>query len=444
MPAIRERYAAIFRSLADRRQVLMLAFGFSSGLPFLLVFGTLSAWLREAGVSRTEIGLLSWVALAYSFKFLWAPAVDRLDPPLLARWLGRRRAWMLLSQALVAVGLAGVAMSDPVAFLPGLIGFALLVAFASATQDVAIDGWRINAAPQDEQAMLAAVYQLGYRLALLCSGAGALYIADFVNWRSAYYAMAALMLVGVAGVLAAPRVDETRAPARRRGWRGTVSEAIVAPFTDLAQRKGAALVLILALISLYRLPDFVAGVMANPLYIDMGFSKSEIASVSKVFGVWVGIAGAFAGGVAAIRFSLMPCLVFGGVAAAASNVMFAWLAVKGHDIGLLTASISLDNFASGFAGSVLIAYMSSLTSPMMAATQYALLSSLYALPGKFVGGASGWLVDHFGYPWFFICTALVGVPVALLSLAVWRLERRAEARQRTSDPAAPDVLAGKV
>ncbi|MFD2675914.1 AmpG family muropeptide MFS transporter [Camelimonas lactis] len=430
MPAIRDRYAAIFRSLADRRHVLMLVFGFSSGLPFLLVFGTLSAWLREAGVSRTEIGLLSWVALAYSFKFVWAPAVDGLDPPLLARWLGRRRAWMMLAQCGVAAGLIGVAMSDPAVFLPGLIGFALLVALASATQDVAVDGWRINAAPQDGQAMLAAIYQLGYRLALLCSGAGALYIADFVDWRSAYLAMAVLMLVGMAGVLAAPRLAEDTAPSRQRSWRATIGEAIVEPFTDLARRKGSSLILILALIALYRLPDFVAGVMANPLYIDMGFSKSEIASVSKVFGVWVGIAGAFVGGVAAARFSVMPCLVFGGVAAAASNLMFAWLAVRGHDLTLLTLSISLDNFASGFAGSVLIAYMSGLTSPTMAATQYALLSSLYALPGKFVGGASGLLADKVGYPWFFICTALVGAPIALLSLAVWRLERRAARARR--------------
>lgn len=429
MTTIRDRYAAIFRSMADRRHALMLVFGFSSGLPFLLVFGTLSAWLREAGVSRTDIGLLSWVALAYSFKFVWAPAVDRLDPPLLARWLGRRRAWMLLSQIGVAAGLVGVAVSDPATFLPGLIGCALLVAFASATQDVAIDGWRINIATQDEQAMLAAIYQFGYRLALLCSGAGALYIADYVDWRSAYLAMAVLMLVGMASVLAAPRMTETvRAPDRARGWRALAVEAVVEPFRDLALRKGAALVFILALIALYRLPDFVAGVMANPLYIDMGFSKSEIASVSKVFGVWVGLAGAFAGGVAVARFSLMPCLVFGGVAAAASNLMFALLAVTGHDLTLLTLSISLDNFASGFAGSALIAYMSGLTSPVMAATQYALLSSLYALPGKFVGGASGWLVDQIGYPWFFICTALVGVPVAVLSLLVWRIDRRTAAQ----------------
>lgn len=430
MPAIRDRYAAIFRSLADRRHALMLVFGFSSGLPFLLVFGTLSAWLREAGVSRTEIGLLSWVALAYSFKFVWATAVDRFDLPLLARWLGRRRAWMLASQLLVAVGLVGVAMSDPAVFLPGLVGFALLIAFASATQDVAVDGWRINLADRDEQAMLVAVYQLGYRLALLCSGAGALYIADYVDWRAAYLAMAVLMAAGMAGVLAAPRLADADAPPpERRGWRASAVDAVVAPFSELARRKGPVLIPILALIAIYRLPDFVAGVMANPLYIDAGFSKSEIASVSKVFGVWIGIAGAFAGGLAVARFSVMPCLLLGGVAAAASNLMFAWLAMVGHDVTVLTASISLDNFASGFAGTTLIAYMSGLTSPAMAATQYALLSSLYALPGKFVGGASGWMADHFGYPTFFVCTALVGVPVAILSLLVWRLEKRASAVQ---------------
>ncbi|GGC47719.1 AmpG family muropeptide MFS transporter [Chelatococcus reniformis] len=426
MPSIRDRRTQIARAFTEPRLAIMLALGFSSGLPFLLVFGTLSAWLREAGVSRTEIGMLSWVALAYSLKFIWAPAIDRIDLPVLARLLGRRRAWMLAAQLLVAVGLAGLAIADPAHFLLGTVAMALLVAFAGATQDVAIDGWRIDAAPTEEQGMLSAVYQLGYRLALICSGAGALYLAEFVDWRTAYFAMAAMTLVGIIATLLAPvarPADRAGAPAPavRPGF--SFASAVLEPFTELVRRKGTLVVLILAMISIYRLPDFVSGIMANPLYIDLGFSKSEIASVSKLYGVWIGILGAFAGGIAIARAGLMPCLVVGGIAGAASNLMFAWLATAGHRLDLLTLSISLDNFASGFAGTALIAYMSGLTSPAMAATQYALLSSLYALPGKFVGGLSGVMVDQFGYPTFFVLTALVGVPVAVLSLLIWRFDR---------------------
>ena len=404
--------------LADRRIALMLPLGFSSGLPFLLVFGTLSAWLREAGISRTEIGMLSWVALAYSFKFLWAPIVDRYDVPVLARLLGRRRGWMALSQIVTAIGLVGIASSDPRTALSLTIVSALLVAFASATQDVVIDGWRIDVAPTERQGMMAASVQLGYRLALICAGAGALYIAEFVNWRSAYLAMAALMGVGLVGTLLAPRADAGAARERT-----SFGAAIVQPLADLFARKGPILIPILLLIACFRLPDFVAGVMANPLYIDLGFSKVDIANVSKLYGVWIGIVGAFI--------------------AAASNLMFAWLAVAGADHTLLVLSISIDNFASGFAGSALIAYMSGLTAPGFAATQYALLSSLYALPGKLIGGASGAVVDAYGYPLLFTATASIGIPLVILCLMV-RRDTMAAAREKSeaAEEAAPAVGAG--
>ncbi|HYF52650.1 MAG TPA: MFS transporter [Salinarimonas sp.] len=410
--------------LSDRRVLLMLAFGFSSGLPFLLVFGTLSAWLRLAGVPRAEIGLLSYVALAYTFKFAWAPIVDAVDIPVLARLLGRRRAWMAVAQIGVALGLAGIAFSDPTRGVTLTAVFALFVAFASATQDVVVDGWRIDAAPTERQGMMAAAYQLGYRLSLIASGAGALYIAELVGWREAYLAMAALVIVGIAATLAAPIVERREAPgaagsgAAPRGF--NFAHAVVEPFRDLIMRKGWRVALILPLVAFYRLPDFVAGVMANPLYIDMGFTPIEIANVSKIYGVWIGIAGAFAGGFALARIGLVPSLTFGAIAAAGSNAMFSLLALAGRDIGMLTLAISVDNFASGFAGTALIAYMSGLTGPGFAATQYALLSSLYALPGKIVGGLSGFMVDTFGYPSFFVATALVGVPVAVLCLIVGR------------------------
>ena len=413
--------------LTDRRIALMLPLGFSSGLPFLLVFSTLSAWLREAGISRTEIGLLSWLGFAYAWKFLWAPLVDRYDVPGLSRILGRRRGWMALSQIGVALGLAAVALGDPARSLGLTVGAALLVAFGSATQDVVVDGWRIDVAETDRQGMMAAAYQLGYRLALICAGAGALYIAEFVNWHAAYLAMAALMSVGLLATLFAP------APADPDGRkRLSFAEAVIEPLHDLWARKGLLLVAILLLVGFFRLPDFVAGVMANPLYIDLGFTKTDIANVSKLYGVWIGILGAFGGGFALTRFGLWRTLLVGAVIAAASNLMFAWLAREGQDLGLLTLTISVDNFAAGFAGSALIAYMSGLTSPGFAATQYALLSSLYALPGKLIGGFSGAVVDAWGYPTLFTATASIGIPLVVLCLLVRQDTNAMERGDKTS------------
>ncbi|WP_414472320.1 AmpG family muropeptide MFS transporter [Microvirga sp. M2] len=401
--------------LTDGRIALMLPLGFSSGLPFLLVFSTLSTWLREAGISLTVIGLMSWVGLAYSLKFLWAPIVDRYDVPVLARLLGRRRGWMALAQLGVMAALVGMAVTGPTTGLPLTISCAVLIAFFSATQDVVIDGWRIDAAPTERQGMMAASLQLGYRLALLCAGAGALYIAELVNWPSAYLSMAALMAVGLVGTLLAPRIDEIRIRENP-----PFAQAIIDPLADLYRRKRAMLIPILALIACYRLPDFMAGIMANPLYIDLGFSKADIASISKLYGVWIGIIGAFGGGLALTRLGLWWTLLIGAVLAAGSNVMFSWLAAGHATLTGLTLTISIDNFAQGFAGAALVAYMSGLTSPGFAATQYALLSSLYALPGKLIGGASGAVVDSYGYPLLFTGTAALGIPLAVLCLLVRR------------------------
>jgi PAT family beta-lactamase induction signal transducer AmpG len=421
-PPRRPLVADIF---TDPRLGLMTALGFSSGLPLLLVFSTQSAWLREAGISRPEIGLLSYVALAYTFKFLWAAVIDSMDAPLLSRLLGRRRGWMLLAQLGVAAGLCGLAFGNPAQSLSWTVAWAFFVAFASATQDVVVDGWRIDAAPQERQGMMSAAYQLGYRLALLCAGAGALYLADFFSWKSAYLAMAALMGIGIVACLLAPQpADEV--PRTRRL---SPAHSFSAPVTDFARRYGWQIVPVLLLVALYRLPDFVSGVMAYPLYIDLGFSKSDIATVSKVYGVWVGIAGAFAGGIAVSRLGLMPTLMIGGIAASASHLAMALLAASGARLDLLTLAISIENFASGWAGTALIAFMSSLTSPLFTATQYALLSSLYALPGKIVGGLSGFMVDRVGYPLFFVTTSTIGIPVMLFCALVWLMQRRASPRE---------------
>ena len=407
--------------LRDPRLALMLALGFSSGLPFLLIFSTQSAWLREAGVSHTAIGLTSYAALAFSFKFAWAPIIDEYDPPLTGAWLGRRRGWMLLAQLGVAAGLLG-SPSGRRKSLAWTVGFAFLTAFAAASQDVTIEAGastpRRRAAGQ-----MAAVYQLGYRLAMLCAGASTLYIADFVSWRAAYLAMAgadgrrrrrAACCRRHRSASAPPPTARGRAasPSSVRASRSRIYSSLSPDFRRHPRAR-----------AIYRLPDFVSGVMAHPLYIDLGFSKSDIATVSKLYRRvdWHR---------RRLRRRLLRRAAAGSrprsssaaSAASASHLTLAWLAASGAKLELLTASVSAESFASGFAGAALIAFMSSLVSPAFAATQYALLSSLYALPGKLVGGLSGAMVEAFGYPRFFIATATIGIPVVALTLVVWRMQ----------------------
>ncbi len=444
----RRSWRAAVAVYAERPVAAMLFLGFSAGLPFLLVFSTLSLWLREAGVDVAAIGFVSWIGITYSVKVLWAPVVDRLSLPLLTRWLGRRRGWMLLAMAGIATGLVGMAFGDPAVGVGRIVGFALLVAFSSATQDVALDAFRIEMAPADRQGALAAAYQLGYRVALLVAGAGALYLAEALGWRGAYLAMAALTLVGMVTVLlvrepprragAIPEAEEPRViaflarhpdmPPRRRAAIAFLLGAVVCPFTDFLDRHRGIAIALLLLVALYRISDITMGVMANPFYIDLGFTKAEIANVIKLFGFWMTILGAFLGGLLVARFGLMRPLLLGAVLAAATNLLFALLAWTGRDLGLLVVVISADNIGAGLAGAVFIAFLSSLTSSAYTATQYALFSSLMTLPGKFIGGFSGLVVAEAGYTAFFLYTALVGLPVILLILFLARpLAARAQA-----------------
>ena len=408
----------------------MLALGFAAGLPLLLVLGTLSFRLREAGIDRTTIGYLSWVGLAYAFKWVWSPLVDRLPLPLLTRWLGRRRSWLLLAQGVVAAGLVGMALADPRQGLDAMVWCALLVAIGSATQDIALDAFRIESADTDHQAALAATYQTGYRLAMIWAGAGVLWAAARAEdaslsgyqagaWTTAYLAMAASMLVGVVTVLLSPEpTPRPLPPARNLGeW---LHGAVVAPFADFIRRYRWQAALILALIAVYRISDVVMGIMANPFYVDMGYTKDEVAAVTKIYGVIMTLAGAFVGGVLSMRFGVMRILMLGAILSAASNLLFAWLAGHGHDVTALIAVVSADNLASGIASAAFIAYLSSLTNVSYSATQYALFSSMMLLLPKFVAGFSGDYVDAFGYAQFFTSTALLGLPVLVL---VWLASR---------------------
>ncbi|MGJ7518932.1 AmpG family muropeptide MFS transporter [Variovorax sp. LT1P1] len=411
----------------------MLALGFSAGLPLLLVLGTLSFRLREAGVTRSEIGYLSWVGLVYAFKWAWAPLVDRLPIPLLTRRMGRRRSWLLLAQALVIGGLVGMAMADPRGGLAPLVWCALLVAFGSATQDIALDAFRIESAETRKQAALAAAYQTGYRLAMIWAGAGVLSIAAWTEitgaagyqnagWKAAYLVMAASMAVGVLTVLLSSEPAQRVMPQARNAaeW---LKNVLVEPFADFIRRYKWQAVLILSLIAIYRISDVVMGIMANPFYVDMGFSKEEVAAVSKVFGVVMTLVGAFVGGILSMRFGVMRVLMLGAVLSAASNLLFAWLAAHGHDMTMLVLVVSADNLAGGIASAAFIAYLSSLTNISYSATQYALFSSLMLLLPKFLAGYSGVFVDAYGYVPFFVGTALLGVPVLVLVTLAARGQR---------------------
>ena len=418
----------------------MLALGFSAGLPLLLVLGTLSFWLREAGINRSTIGYLSWVGLAYAFKWCWAPLVDRLPIPWLTRTLGRRRSWLLLSQLMIVCGLVGMALTDPKVSLAPIVWFALLTAFGSATQDIALDAFRIESADVDHQSALAAAYMTGYRLAMIWAGAGVLWVAaraevatpanyDPNAWKVAYLVMAASMIVGFVTVLFTREpVPRPLVPSKNVAeWLQTV---LIEPFADFFRRFGWNALLVLALIATYRVSDIVMGIMAPPFYVDMGYSKDEVAAISKIYGVIMTLVGALLAGVLSVKIGVMRTLMLGAVLSAASNLLFSWLATRGHDVTALTLVISIDNLASGIAATSFIAYMSSLTNINYTASQYAMLSSMMLLLPKWLAGFSGVAVDAVGYHTFFTGTAVMGVPVLFL---IWLASRRLEHKSATSN-----------
>ncbi len=515
-------WAQTLKVYLEPASLRMLSLGFSAGLPLLLVLGTLSFWLREAGIDRTTIGFLSWVGLAYGFKWVWSPLVDRMPIPWLTRALGRRRSWLLASQAVIMLALVSMAMTDPQQSLAPVVWCAIAVAFGSATQDIALDAFRIESADTEHQAALAATYQTGYRLAMIWAGAGTLWIAARAEvpiaaattglqyqhgaWKFAYLVMAGSMLIGMFtviftkeptsrelltenadieasrnlfaefgiplwGLLLVPifptvvlvgmnwlfffsilllqngkvpffftllsitlyyglikiaikfnvRVPIPAFSARFFAW---IESAFFKPIADFVRRYRKQAIVILALIATYRISDVVMGIMANPFYVDMGFSKDEVAAVTKVYGVAMTLVGAFVGGILSLRIGVMRVLMLGAILSAASNLLFAWLSTRGHDVTALVWVVSADNLAGGIASSAFIAYLSSLTNVQYSATQYALFSSMMLLLPKFVAGFSGKYVDAFGYADFFTSTALLGVPVLILVALASRTKTR--------------------
>ncbi len=417
-------WLTVGRSLLKPKVAVMFALGFSSGLPFMLVGNTLGFWLRESGVTLTTIGFLSWVGLAYSFKFLWAPLTDKVNIPVLGRILGRRRGWMFFSQLIVMLGLFAMALFKPEGHILTFTAIAAVAAFASATQDIVIDAWRIEISEASEDmAMMSSAYQLGYRVALLITDALILIAASAIGWPTSYSLMAASMGVGIVATLFATEPLKTQVAETKKAfsWRG-VFDAVVGPLVAFFKQHGQKALLILAAVSLYRLADFVMGPMANPFYADLGIAKEVVGSVRGTFGLAASVVGIAAGGIAAVRFGLVKTLLLGAFIGPASNLAFSVLALTGARNDIFAGAMVIDNFASGFAGVALVGYMSSLTSIGYTATQYALLSSFYALLGKFLKGFSGISVDLLAqktdvmhaYAYFFAGTAFIGLPALLL------------------------------
>jgi len=465
----------------ERPVITMLFLGYSAGVPLMMVLATSGFWLREIGVSRTSIGFLVWASLPWALKIFWAPLVDRMPLPLLTRWLGQRRSYVLLTQFGIAGGLIGISTLNPQAVfdaagnatstaarVDGLTAFGagvvpligglmnvgptppaidvvvtmglllFLVSFFSATQDIAIDAFRIESAPSDLQGVMAAAYQYGYRIAILVAGAGALYLAAAFAWSTAYLLLGLSMVIGMSTILLVREPDhpvsaETKAQetelaarvaaaghlqgffARAAAW---ISSAVVSPFTEFFKRNGWMALVIFLLIGSFRLSDLTLGAMANPFYVDIGFSKVEVASIAKGFGVVMTIIGVAVGAACIVRFGIMAMLLISALLLTVTNLLFAAMAVVGSEIWMLTITISADNLAAGISGSVFIAYLSSLTNRAYTATQYALFTSLMSLFGKFVAGWSGVVVDAVGWVTFFIYASALGIPSILLVLFI--------------------------
>ena len=419
-------WTGIRRAFGTPSALTLAVLGFGSGLPFLAIASlTLATRLRDAGLDLHSIGLISLASVFYLFKFLWAPLLDRyVFLPL--GFLGRRRSWLLAAQVGVGAGLAALAFTRPELGVAPLVGWVLFTSFAGATQDSVVDAYRIEIAPADAQAALAATYTLGYRIGLIVGGAGALYLAEFAGWKAAYLGMAALMgLPLLATVLSRePAVPELTVQ-RRIDFLG----AFWQPFASFFRNNGVTFgIALLLFVGLFKFPDQVIGVMAGPFYLDSGYTKADIATVSKLYGIWAGIGGAFLGGVCVAAFGYRRMLLAAALGVALSNLAFLLMAHYPSQIWAFYAAITADNVFQGFAGTTLIAFMSSLTDRNFTATQFALMVSLANLPGKFAGGLSGYLVEATSYGTFFLLSALTVVPTLLLLAWLWhRIRERAPA-----------------
>ncbi len=405
------------------RVLVMLFLGFSAGLPLPLTGFTLRQWMSEANVALAAIGLTALIGIAYSFKFAWSPFMDRLELPFFTKRLGRRRGWLLPVQVLLALAIAGLALTDPVINPLATVTVAVAVAFFSASQDIVIDAYRIETLSPEEQGAGLAAYIWGYRIALLAANAGALFIVGFAGWPAAFIVMAILIGVGIVTCLVMKEPDIPARPASGRHGIAAALEwirsAVVGPLIDFTRRD--AWVVLLAFVALFKLGEALAGIMTAPFYRSLGFSREEVAAISSVFGLFATLGGAAIGGLVVHRFGVFRSLIGTGLLQMLSNLMYVALAHAGHDIGMLWLQVGIENFTDGLADAAFVAYLSSLCNVAFTATQYALLSSLAALPLRTLGASSGYLAEAMGWPPFFLLTTAAALPA--LCLAVWLMRR---------------------
>lgn len=399
-------------------QFAILATGFASGLPLLLTLSTLSFWLKKVGVDKTTIGLFALVGMPYTFKFLWSPLIDRLPLPILRRWLGRRRSWLFLSQLLLAAAIFALGQTDPSLNPWSTAMVALIVAFLSASQDIVVDAYRIELLQADEQGVGAGVTQTGYRMGMLLAGAGALALSDYLPWPLIFSILSGVMLLAAMLTLFLP---EPAAPAEKEtiGYAAWVKKAIIDPLGDFLSRRGWPVVLLF--IMFYKLGDAFAVPMVGPFYVEMGFTGTEIAAITKIYGLIATLVGGVLGGAGVARYGLFPTLLVGGVLQALTNLLFSLLALQGHDLYWLGIAITADNLAGGFASVAFVAYLSRLCNTAYTATQYALLSSFMALGRAMFSSGSGWLSDHLPWAGFWAVTTVMAIPGLLLMLWIVRL-----------------------
>jgi PAT family beta-lactamase induction signal transducer AmpG len=410
-----------WRQYLEKRVLVIFFLGFSAGLPFALVYSTLTAWLETAAVDRSTISTFAWLGFAYSFKFVWAPIIDSTRVPLLSGLLGRRRSWMLLAQLSIGLALLVLSQVNPAQNIELFAIVAFAVAFSSATQDIVVDAYRIECAEVRMQGVLAAAYQYGYRVALIFSMGGALILSDYVSWSLTYQIMALMMIIGLVATLWADEPEEITE--RFRAPDGTLIDKAVAwfrhavaePFGDFIQRFGRFALVLIVFISLYRISDYVLGILANPFYLDLGYTGTQIGLIAKTYGAWVTIVGIGAGGWAVLKFGVARCLVTATVLIASTNLFFAAMVLVGPEPWMLAVTITADNVAQGFGGTVLIAYLSSLVNASFTATQYAMLSSIMSLFPKLVAGYAGNVQEAVGWLGFFLYAAALGIPAILLA-----------------------------
>lgn len=418
MTAVKKDWWSAVTPYLTPRMLIILAMGFASGLPLLLTLSTLTYWLSKVGVDKTTIGLFALVGTPYTFKFFWSPFMDHAPVPILTRLFGRRRSWLLVTQALLAVAIFAMGLTDP-ATAPLQTAFAaLVVAFLSASQDIVIDAYRIDILPEEEQGHGAAATQIGYRVGLLLAGAGALAMSDYLSWPAVFSVLAGAMVAAMIVTLLAPE-PKAPPPRVRSSYVDWVKQAFLDPFVNFMQHRGW--VLILAFVLFYKFGDALGGFMANPFYNEMGFTGLEIGSVSKVWGIWMSAVGALLGGIVVARWGIFRALLVGGVLQAVTNLAFAYVAIVGHDLTALAVAITADNLAGGAAGAALVAYLSSLCNVAFTATQYALLTSFMAQGRTWLSSGSGWLADHTDWATFWTATMFLAIPGLLLLFWIMKL-----------------------